>query len=368
LVAVRRRRRGATEYRPILLEVTANMTWWVEFPTVALISFLLTWALRRYALRRGLLDMPNERSSHSSPTPRGAGIAIVVSFVGCVPLLWLQGALALDTLLALTGAGLWIALIGFLDDHRSLPSHWKLAAHFLAAVWVLTWLGGMPPVTLGGLTVTADWLRAVFACLYIVWLLNLYNFMDGIDGIAGIEAITVCVGAALLYAIGAPQNVHWTLPALLLAAVVGFFGWNYPKASVFMGDAGSGFLGLTIATLSIQSASIKPEYFWAWVILLGVFVVDATFTLCRRMLRGEKYNTAHRNHAYQHAARRLGAHKPVTITVGVINLVWLLPWALLVGLGRCDPALGLSATYLPLIVGAVYLNAGAPERQAALDP
>jgi Fuc2NAc and GlcNAc transferase len=223
----------------------------------------------------------------------------------------------------------------------------------------------MPPVSLGGLTVTNEWIRAVLACLYIVWLLNLYNFMDGINGIASIEAITVALGAALLYAIGASDTVYWTLPALLLASVAGFLSWNYPTASVFMGDAGSGFLGVTIAALSIQSASVKPEFFWAWVILLGVFVVDATFTLCRRVLRGEKYNVAHRSHAYQHAARKLGAHKPVSIAVGAINLFWLLPWALLVGLELCEPALGLFVAYLPLVLVAIYLNAGAAERDAA---
>ncbi len=341
------------------------MTWWLEFPTVAFVSFFLTWAVRRYALSRGLLDVPNERSSHSSPTPRGAGVAIVVSFVGCMPLLWLQGALPLDALVALAGAGLWIALIGFWDDHRSIPSHWRLAAHFIAAIWVLSWLGGMPPVSLGGLTVSAEWLRAIIACLYIVWLLNLYNFMDGIDGIAGIEAITVALGGVLLYAIGAPETMYWTLPALLLASVAGFLSWNYPRASVFMGDAGSGFLGVILAAVSIQAAEIKPEFFWAWVILLGVFIVDATFTLCRRMLRGERYNQAHRSHAYQQAARKRGAHQPVTMAVGAINLVWLLPWALLVGLDRCSPALGLFAAYLPLVFIAIYLQAGAQERKAS---
>jgi Fuc2NAc and GlcNAc transferase len=341
------------------------MTWLFEFPTVAVVSFLLTWAVRRYALNRGLVDVPNERSSHSIPTPRGAGVAIVISFTGCMPLLWMQGALSIDALFALSGAGLGIAFVGFWDDHRSLPPHWKLVAHFIAAVWVLTWLDGMPPVSLGGLTVPADWLRNALAVLYVVWLLNLYNFMDGIDGIASIEAMTVALGGALLYAIAAPDTMYWTLPALLLASVAGFLSWNFPQASVFMGDAGSGFLGITLAALSIQAAWISEELFWAWVILLGVFVVDATMTLSRRVLRGERYSLAHRSHAYQRAARRLGAHKPVSLTVGAINLIWLLPWGLLVGLGYCDPALGLFTAYLPLVVAAICLRAGAPESDAA---
>ena len=110
--------------------------------------------------------------------------------------------------------------------------------------------------------------------------------MDGIDGIAGIEAITVCLGGSLAYALSAPAGQSWLAPALLLSAVAGFLFWNFPQARIFLGDSGSGFLGLILGLLSIQAAQVDPELFWCWLILLGAFIVDATTTLLRRVIRG----------------------------------------------------------------------------------
>jgi Fuc2NAc and GlcNAc transferase len=182
------------------------------------------------------------------------------------------------------------------------------------------------------------WLAGAVAALSMVWLLNLYNFMDGIDGIAGIEAITVCLGGALIFAESGSEL--WLAPVLLLGSVAGFLFWNFPSARIFMGDAGSGFLGYVLGLFCLQAASISSESFWAWVILLGVFVVDSTVALFRRLLRGRRIYVAHHSHAYQHAARRYGAHAPVSLSVGAINLLWLLPISTLrsgVG-GKVGPA------------------------------
>jgi Fuc2NAc and GlcNAc transferase len=127
-----------------------------------------------------------------------------------------------------------------------------------------------------------------------------------------------------------------------------------------MGDVGSGFLGLILAALSLQAGWVEPRLFWCWVILLGVFTVDASVTLIVRIANGEKFYEAHRSHAYQHAAARRGAHGPVTVAVGAINLCWLLPIALTVALGRLDGLLGVLMAYAPLAVIAVRLKAGRP--------
>ncbi len=191
----------------------------------------------------------------------------------------------------------------------------------------------------------------------LVWVLNLFNFMDGIDGIASVEAITVCVGGALLYAlIGVPALA--ATPLLLAASVAGFLVWNFPPAKIFMGDAGSGFLGIALGGLTLQAAWAAPQLLWAWLILLGVFVLDATFTLLRRLLRGDKVFEAHRSHAYQYASREYGAHLPVTLAVLAINVLWLLPWACLVALGYIDGLLALLIAYLPLAFLAVRFRAG----------
>lgn len=323
-------------------------------------SFLLTAILRRYALARSIIDIPNARSSHSVPTPRGGGVAIVLSFMLVLPLLAMMGQVDWSFVLALSGAGGGIAVLGFVDDHGHVAARWRLLGHFVAAGWGLYWLGGFPAIELFGQVIELGWLGKALVAVYLVWLLNLYNFMDGIDGIASVEAITCCLGGIILVGMSGGQGYAWPL-GLLAASVFGFLLWNFPPAKIFMGDAGSGFLGILLGLFSLQAAVIDPALLWAWLILLGVFIVDATLTLLRRLLAGARVYEAHRSHAYQHAARRFGSHLPVTVGVAVINLCWLLPLALLVGWGRLEGALGVLIAYLPLVLLAVHYRAGAVE-------
>jgi Fuc2NAc and GlcNAc transferase len=321
-----------------------------------------TWLLRRYALARNVLDIPSDRSSHRVPTPRGGGLAIVVTFLAGVLILAGVGEISRALAVALVGAGGIVALIGFVDDHRHVAAKWRLVAHFVAATWALWWLGGLPSVQLVGGMASLAWLGSVLAALALVWLLNLYNFMDGIDGIAGVEAVTVCIAAVALYATRPSTGAEQVLPALLAAATLGFLIWNFPPAKIFMGDAGSGFLGLMLGVLAVRAAAVSPAWLWSWIILLGVFTVDATVTLVRRLWRREKVYQAHRSHAYQRAALLRGAHAPVSLTVAAINLVWLFPIALLVGTGRLSGATGTLIAYAPLVWLAVRLGAGTPTR------
>jgi len=337
------------------------MFWWL-LPLVLLVSLLMTAGLRHYALKRNVIDVPNARSSHTIPTPRGGGVAIVVSFLLAMIVLMFTGTAHVHTLIGLVGGGALIAAVGFMDDHGHIPARWRLLGHFLAAGWILAWMGGLPPVNVLGWVVDLGLAGTLLAAVYLVWMLNLYNFMDGIDGIASIEAITVCLCAAGLYGLtGLGQ--HAVLPLLLACAVAGFLYWNYPPAKIFMGDAGSGFLGILLGGLSVQAAWVSPQMFWCWLILLGVFIVDSTYTLVRRLLRGDKVYEAHRSHAYQFAARRYGKHLPVTLGVAVVNVCWLLPIAVGVALGALDGLLGVAFAYAPLIVLAVRFRAGELEVQ-----
>jgi Fuc2NAc and GlcNAc transferase len=336
-----------------------------------LIAFMaaavLTGLLRRYALASSLLDIPNARSSHNLPTPRGGGLAIVIVFLAGLPVLTVAGLLATEVMWAIFGAGAWVALVGFLDDHGHIPARWRLLAHFIGAAWGFFWLGGMPPLvfSLPGssleMHIDPGWLGQILGIFYLVWLLNLYNFMDGIDGLASFEAVTVCLGGALLYLSGSEIIGQWYAPVLLAMAVAGFLIWNFPPARIFMGDAGSGFLGIVLGLFSIQAAWVTPKFFWSWLILLGVFIVDATWTLLRRFLRGEKVYEAHRSHAYQYASRRYGSHKTVTLAIGAINVCWLIPISLWVGLVGLNGLLGLALAYLPLVLLAICFRAGAKE-------
>jgi Fuc2NAc and GlcNAc transferase len=323
-------------------------------------SFMLTGILRRYALSKSLLDVPNDRSSHTIPTPRGGGLAIVVTFLAGVSVLTLLEQMELPLYLSLLCAGGLVAIIGFIDDHRHIAARWRLLVHFIAAGLALYLLGGLPPLSFFGLILDLGLLGNVLAALYLVWLLNLYNFMDGIDGIAGIETVTVCLGGLALFLIAVPVTQLWQSSALLLVSVSGFLLWNFPRAKIFMGDVGSGFLGIVLGIMSIQAAWIGAELFWAWLILLGAFVTDATVTLFRRLFHGERVFEAHRSHAYQHAARKYGSHVSITLAFGIINILWLLPISLLVANGLLDGLLGVCIAYLPLVWLTFKFKAGQP--------
>lgn len=324
---------------------------------ILLLSWFLTGRMRRYALARSLLDIPNGRSSHSLPTPRGGGVALVLAFLLALPWLAYRGGLDDAVMWAMLGSGSGVAVLGLLDDHGHIPARWRLLGHFAAAGWALYWLGGMPPVEVMGASLDLGWLGHGLAVLGLVWLLNLYNFMDGIDGIASVEALAVCLGGALLYAVSGHGELLW-VPLALACAVLGFLYWNVPPARIFMGDAGSGFLGMLLGVMLLQAAWVSADLFWAWLILLGVFVVDATLTLVRRLLGGAQVYEAHRSHAYQHAARRYGGHLPVTLGAALLNLCWLLPIALWVVLGGLDGLAGLLLAYIPLLGLAWKLRAG----------
>ncbi|WP_431080217.1 MraY family glycosyltransferase [Pseudomonas thivervalensis] len=332
------------------------MYFWL-FVSVTLASLLMTAGLRRYALARSIIDIPNARSSHSIPTPRGGGVAIVVAFLLTLPLLGQLGLVPLHYLVALGGAGALVAIVGFMDDQGHIAARWRLLGHFSAAVWALAWLEGLAPLNLFGVSVDLSWIGHALAAFYLVWILNLYNFMDGIDGIASIEAVSACLGASALYVLSGFTDLIWP-PLILAAAVLGFLFWNFPPAKIFMGDAGSGFLGIALGIMSLQAAWVSPALFWAWLILLGVFIVDATITLIRRFLRGDKVYEAHRSHAYQFASRRYGRHRPVTLAVAAINVLWLFPLAWCVVVLKLDGLTGVVLAYVPLVLLAFKFKAG----------
>lgn len=333
--------------------------WWLIplIPAVCSLAFILTAMLHRYAIARTLLDVPNSRSSHTVPTPRGGGVSIVVTFLISLAAMWGWDLIDSHFFWGISGAGLLVAVVGFIDDHEHIAARWRLLGHFVASIWMLYWIGGLPSIEVFGVGFDVGWLGFVLATFYLVWLINLYNFMDGIDGIASVEAICVCLGACVLYWFSGAAYLVWA-PLLLGAAVAGFLFWNFPPAKIFMGDAGSGFLGIVLGGLSLQAAWFSADLLWGWLILLGVFVVDATFTLFRRLLRGDKVYEAHRSHAYQYASRRFGSHLKVTIFVLLINLLWLLPIALGVVRFGLNSSLGLILAYAPLIALAIKFRAG----------
>ncbi len=357
------------------------VVWLIVALGVFLLSVLLTGWLRRYALHRGLLDTPNARSSHLQVTPRGGGLGFVLVYLGLMLLdlvIPLPGLAPLASLFLalLPGAGL-VALIGFIDDHRDLPAKIRILVHLAAAVWAL-WVLGSPPVVIFDWVAPSGWWLSLLAVLALVWLLNLYNFMDGIDGIASLEAVSVLLGASLIMLLnrGAPDQAAWLL--FLATAVTGFLLWNWPPAKIFMGDAASGFLGFSLGVFACYTAQGESITLWSWIILLGLFVVDASWTLLMRMRRGEVWYKPHAQHAYQIQARqaqalflakglepqlaRARAHKRVVLQGVLINLLWLTPVAFCAShwpeAGFVFMILGL----VPLVVRVWRIGAGRVDR------
>jgi Fuc2NAc and GlcNAc transferase len=324
--------------------------------SVALVAAVAAWALtrgtRRYALSHAVIDVPNPRSSHQVPTPRGGGLAIVAVFLCGLLVLWVAGFVPDDLTLALAGGGALVALVGWQDDRGEVAARWRLAAHLVAAIWTVWWLGGMPTLAIGARTANLGLGGAVLATLAITWAVNLYNFMDGIDGIAAGEALVAAVIAAALLA---PRDPALALLAALVAGgAAGFLPWNWSPARIFMGDVGSGFLGYLFGALALAGERSGGLPAVLWVLLLGVFFVDATLTLVTRMVRGERWYAAHRTHAYQRSVQRGWSHARVTgCTLGLTALLGLLVWLCLDDPGRVPLALGVATVGLGALYGWV---------------
>ena len=327
-------------------------------------SITMTGLLRRYAQTR-LLDQPNHRSSHQVPTPRGGGMAIVTTFLLAVPLAFslipISLGISYGSFSLIWAAALGIAMVGFIDDHTSLKARTRLIVQSIAAALVVSAVDGLPELTFWGWQLDFAWFGYVFAWLGVIWFINLYNFMDGIDGLAAGEAVIVCLFMALFHYLLTTSWSSAALTLLLGISAAGFLCWNFPPAKIFMGDGGSGFLGLMLASLMLLDAASAPQFLWAWLVMLGVFVVDATWTLLNRYRLKCRLSEAHRTHAYQYLVRRWNNHRNVTLAVLLINSIWLAPIAAMSVLGYLDGVIGLAIAYLPLAYLAYHLNAGVPE-------
>ncbi|WP_425603243.1 lipopolysaccharide biosynthesis protein [Luteimonas endophytica] len=261
---------------------------------------------RRYALRRRLLDHPGERRSHRVATPRGGGVAIVACLLVTALALswWYPGE---RMLLLAGGAGLLlVAAVGWIDDHRALSAGLRLAMHAVAGL------------LLGAAVLHAGHgpLLAASGVLATLVLVNVWNFMDGIDGLAASQGAIAAIGYGVLASAGPEGGAAVVLAFSLGAACLGFLPFNFPRAAIFLGDVGSGALGLALAWLLVLLAPRLEQgpAHWALLLLpLSAFLVDAALTLGTRMLRREAWWRPHVQHAYQCWARRIGRHPPVTL-------------------------------------------------------
>ncbi len=332
-------------------------------------SALLTGTMLRYAINKKLLDIPNKRSMHKISKPSGGGAGFVLLYSITLFVLMVSNIVDAKFISCLLVGGLLISGIGFLDDHKPLPVRTRIIIHIAAAIFAIYMIGGIIEIQLNNRIIQLGWFGDLFAVFFIVWLVNLYNFMDGIDGIASIEAISVTIGSAIIILLSHTDGSNYQLlqseiniiifVSLSLAfAICGFLIWNWPPSKIFMGDVGSGYLGYILSVIAIYTHNVGLINIWAWLILLGVFLVDTSVTLVMRILTGQEWPEAHRTHAYQHLTQKWGSHKKVTMSILTINVVWLLPLAYF---ATIKPELGLiliATAYLPLLFIAFILRAG----------
>jgi FlaA1/EpsC-like NDP-sugar epimerase/UDP-N-acetylmuramyl pentapeptide phosphotransferase/UDP-N-acetylglucosamine-1-phosphate transferase len=289
-----------------------------------------------FALKNELFDIPNERSSHSIPTPRGGGIAFVLVFSVAVAIL---GATHILVLLEVVAAmsGVLVAAVGYWDDRCDVRRGTRFAVQIVSACLVVVALGALHlpgEISTSSIVITALMAAEI---LGLTWLLNLTNFMDGIDGIVSIEVISVtaiCAGLIIIrHGITGPSILF----ALLGIIVIPFIVFNWSPAKIFMGDVGSGYLGFTVGVISLIAVARHQLFLLTPLIIFGAFISDATTTLITRMLKHEPWYEPHRTHAYQICAEHYG-HKCVVVAIGIVNLIWLGPLAVA---AEYDPRHGL---------------------------
>lgn len=272
----------------------------------------MTYFIMKYAIRNKLTVIPNERSLHDIPTPKGGGIAITLTWYAGITVFYLTGIIEQSLYFALL-SGILLALVSFLDDLHGLKPLIRLIVQFITAIAAFSFLHGLRPLVMPEVNINYNYLVYPLAIVGMVWFINLFNFMDGVDGFASVEVITV---SAVLFV------MSWNIiTILLIVCVAGFLCWNWPKAKIFMGDVGSTQLGFILVVLGIYFHNTLEFSILNWIMLTSPFWFDATLTLFRRLRNREKISEAHRKHAYQRIVQAGFSHEKVNLSLILINLL-----------------------------------------------
>ena len=307
-----------------------------------IISLLSVGYIRKYFSRQ-LLDIPNERSSHEVPTPRGGGMGFIVAFAITSAIAAILGK-ALFPLLPLWFVLLPLAVIGILDDRFEQRASIRYLVQLSSAIIAVACFGSFPQPWLESLGITGQIIAIVLTIIGMTALINFYNFTDGLDGlVAGCSAVEI--GFLAIYL---DLPIFW----LLVAALFGFLWWNWSPAKIFMGDAGSTVLGATVAIALLNN---NGDYISAWSALAIVLplVADAIYTLCLRLMRRENIFQAHRSHIYQRLQRSGWSHSVVALTYISINLAIAASIACFGSIGAWG---SLFAIVLAIIWAEIYLQ------------
>lgn len=298
--------------------------------SVVVLSYMCVALLRRWAERWNAIDIPNERSSHTRPTPRGGGLAIAgLTLVGLGLAAWFTDLQSSVALVAYLGGSGIVAAVSWIDDRQSLSNRVRFAVHSLAALLAIWGIGYWNDVALPTLLqFQLGWIGLLVTFIWIVGLTNAYNFMDGIDGIAGGQAVVAGFAWAMLgWLIG--DTLTRSVGLLIAASSLGFLGHNWPPARIFMGDVGSAFLGYSFAILPLFAVLNHPGLLVFGVLVVWPFLFDTVFTFFRRLRRGENVFAAHRSHLYQRLVIAGYSHRAISVLyigLALIGVVFAFAW------------------------------------------
>ena len=303
---------------------------------------------KKIATHYGILANPNFRNLHTRPIPVGGGIVFSFVFVFSLFFLWWLNQISDDLFWALAVGGVLTALFGFLDDLKDIRASIKLVAQFFLSGWLLFWVDGGPLLSI-------DWIPVLVAipvtALFLVWMINAYNFVDGIDGMAVSGAVFVSGAIAFVLLLSNGNSEFFLVFVLFLASTSTFLFFNWPPASIFMGDSGSAFLGYIFGSLILFTVMSGDISIWTWLIVFGYFFADTTVTQLMRIILVKKWYLPHRSHAYQNLARISGSHLKVTGAVVLYNVTWILPltiWSVM------KPEMALFAVVLAIAPSLVF--------------
>jgi Fuc2NAc and GlcNAc transferase len=329
---------------------------------LSLITFLLSllttgWVKQRFS--QNLLDIPNDRSSHSQPTPRGGGLGFIIGFASMstlnpilssyFPKIFPTNILQTTDLQLLLNIWLILtplAIIGIIDDQGNVPASIRYLVQLAAAGIALFCFGPFPQPWLTSFGLPGQIVAYTLTAIAITALINFYNFMDGLDGlVAGVTAVQLGFFALYLH-----QPLWW----LLVAALLGFLWWNWSPAKIFMGDVGSTVLGGAVAISLLSTDNPAPA--WTAISITLPLTADAIYTLIRRLMRRENIFKAHRSHLYQRLQQSGWTHGQVASTyigVTVVIAASILLW------GALGAGIGLALVVVGMVGGEMYLSRGA---------
>ena len=307
----------------------------ITFIILSVVSYFLVSGILRWTSRRKILDIPNERSSHDRPVPKGGGISIVLLTIGGVWIFYFiySSLFRIDWIIYFTLGGLLTAVISLIDDIYSVRNIIRFFVHSLTAVFIIAGIGYINefsfPLTEN---LYLKYAGVIVTFLFITGLTNAYNFMDGIDGIAAIQAIVAGAGWLLIGYIYSDPLVL-ILGLFIAASSMGFLFHNWHPAKIFMGDVGSAFLGFVFAVLIVISAQHDPNLLFAGVLFVWPFLFDTVYTLFRRLSHGENIFEAHRSHLYQRLVIAGWEHGSVATLYGVLAFAgWVPVMVMLLGI------------------------------------